>query len=45
MFKELKENMYKELRERMNMMSHQIENISEETDISKNIESGVKKYN
>lgn len=38
MFKELKENMYKELRKRMNMMSHQIENINEETDIRENIE-------
>lgn len=38
MFKELKGNMYKELRERMNTMSHQIESINEETNIRKNTE-------
>lgn len=46
MFKELEETMSKELRERMDMTSHQIGNINEETDIvKKHRNCGVKKYN
>lgn len=46
MFKELEETMFKELRERMDMTSHQIGNINEESDIiKKHRNCGVKKYN
>lgn len=35
MFKELKKNMDKELKETMKMMSHQVENINKETEVVK----------